>query len=191
MEQTKKIRVAITHGNTNGVGYEIILKAMEDPMMLEMFTPIIYGSPKVAAYHRKAMDLQTQFTIISQADEAKPNKLNLLTAFDDEIKVELGSNTPEAIDAAKRAKERAVKDVAEGLCDVLVTLPENQEERNRNENGSLDIRICGDLRLALVTNEMAIKDVPEAITMQKIVDKAKLLHATPHRHPGPEPPCRR
>ena len=53
--EERKIRVGITHGDINGVGYEVILKAFSDPTMLELCTPIIYGSPKVAAYHRKAM----------------------------------------------------------------------------------------------------------------------------------------
>ena len=54
---SKKIRVAITHGDTNGIGYELIFKAFSEPEMLEYCTPIIYGSPKVAAYYRKAMNL--------------------------------------------------------------------------------------------------------------------------------------
>ena len=62
--EEKKIRVAITHGDTNGIGYEVILKAFDDPAMLDLCTPIIYGSPKVAAYHRKALSLETQFSII-------------------------------------------------------------------------------------------------------------------------------
>ena len=62
--ENKKIRVAITHGDTNGVGYEVIIKAFEDPTMLELCTPIIYGSAKLATYHRKALDIQLQFNII-------------------------------------------------------------------------------------------------------------------------------
>ena len=42
--------------------------------MLELCTPIIYGSPKVAAYHRKAMDIQTNFSIVNSADDAQPDK---------------------------------------------------------------------------------------------------------------------
>ena len=80
----KKIRVAITQGDTNGIGYEVILKALEDPMMLDLCTPIIYGSPKVASFHRKAMELETQFQVINDADEANPNRVNLLAAFDDD-----------------------------------------------------------------------------------------------------------
>lgn len=60
----KKIRVAITHGDTNGIGYELIFKTFAEPEMLELCTPIVYGSPKVAAYYRKAMNLPAQFSII-------------------------------------------------------------------------------------------------------------------------------
>ena len=62
--EERKIRIAITHGDTNGIGYELIFKVFSEPAMLELCTPIIYGSPKVAAYHRKALDLQTGFNII-------------------------------------------------------------------------------------------------------------------------------
>ena len=72
MEDNYKIRVGITHGDINGVGYEVILKTFSDPTMLELCTPIIYGSPKVAAYHRKAMDIQTNFSIVNSADDAQP-----------------------------------------------------------------------------------------------------------------------
>ena len=53
--EERKIRIAITHGDTNGIGYELIFKVFSEPAMLELCTPIIYGSPKVAAYHRKAL----------------------------------------------------------------------------------------------------------------------------------------
>ena len=78
MEDNYKIRVGITHGDINGVGYEVILKTFSDPTMLELCTPIIYGSPKVAAYHRKAMDIQTNFSIVNSADDAQPDKLSIV-----------------------------------------------------------------------------------------------------------------
>ena len=62
--EDSKIRIGITQGDINGVGYEVILKAFADPVMLELCTPIIYGSPKVAAYHRKSLDLPTNFSIV-------------------------------------------------------------------------------------------------------------------------------
>ena len=65
MEQERKIRVAITQGDTNGVGYEVILKVFADPSMLELCTPIIYGSSKIAAYHRKALNLEVTYSTAS------------------------------------------------------------------------------------------------------------------------------
>lgn len=109
--EDRKIRVAITHGDTNGIGYEVILRTFEDPEMLELCTPIIYGSPKVAAYHRKSMDLQTPFSIIANAGEAKDDRVNLLTTFDDEVKVEFGQPTQESAEAARKAMNCAKEDL--------------------------------------------------------------------------------
>ncbi len=75
--ENRKIRVAITHGDTNGIGYEIILKAFEDSGMLELCIPIIYGNPKIATYQRNALQLETPFTIISKAEEAHTDRLAL------------------------------------------------------------------------------------------------------------------
>ena len=160
MEQERKPRVAITHGDTNGVGYELIFKIFDDPEMLELCTPIIYGSPKVATYHRKALNMQTQFSIISTASDAKENRLNLLTTFDEEIKVEIGQPSDEATDAARKALKRAIVDVQQGLADVLVMAPDNLPDFLSKEPEVLRIRIAEDLRIALITNQMAIKDVP-------------------------------
>lgn len=181
MEEEKMVRVAITHGDTNGVGYEIILKMFEDPTMLELCTPIIYGSPKVAAYYRKALGIQTQFNTIETADQAKDGRLNLLTVTDEEIKIDLGQQTEESEAAARQAIERARADIDAGLVDALVTAP---AAANNNLNKSpqvLSMLINDDLRIALVTKNVAIKDVSEAITKHIIVEKAKTLHESLRR----------
>ena len=63
--ENNKIKIGITQGDINGVGYEVILKTFAEPAMMELCTPIIYGSPKVAAYHRKSLDLSTTFGILN------------------------------------------------------------------------------------------------------------------------------
>ena len=78
-QQLPKVRVAVTHGDTNGVGYELIYKVFGDPAMLELCTPIVYGSAKVGTYHRKAMNLSAQSQIISSTDEAQEGRPNLLS----------------------------------------------------------------------------------------------------------------
>ena len=179
----QKIRVAITHGDTNGTGYELILKAFEDPTMLELCTPIVYGSPKVAAYHAKALGIETQFTIINRAEEAKDGRLNLLNCFDDEVKVELGQPTEESATAARKALDKALSDYQQGAYDVLVANPMNAfdvaayvQKALDGKAQSLTLRCSDDLRVALVTNHVALKEVPEAITKQKIMEKVQLMH---------------
>ena len=193
MEENRKIRVAITHGDTNGIGYEVILKTFADPEMFELCTPIIYGSPKVAAYHKKLLGLNTQFSIIDNAAEAKDGRLNMLATFDDEVKVEFGESSAMAGEAALKALDRAMTDFRSEYYDVLVTAPINKkniqsdlfrfhghteyiEDCVGEGNKALMILTNGSLRVALVTTHLAIKDVAGAITKEAIIEKATILH---------------
>ena len=135
--EERKIRVAITHGDTNGIGYEVILKTFADPTMLELCTPIVYGSPKVAAYHSKTLGIDTPFFVINHANVAREARLNMLTAVDDDVKVDLGVSTPESGMAAKMAIDRALADYQKGLFDVLVTAPVSKNSIP-NFNGHTD-----------------------------------------------------
>lgn len=196
--EDRKIRVAITHGDTNGVGYELIFKTFAEPEMLELCTPIIYGSPKVAAYHRKALDLQANFSIVNSAEEVRDGRINLLTAVEEEVKVELGMPTPESGDAALKALDKAMTDYREGLFDVLVTAPVNRD--NMKVNGfpfsghtryieasvgegqkALTVYVNDHLRLAFATAGMPLKSVAQALNKDDLVGKAKLLYKTVRR----------
>ena len=174
--ENRKIRVAITHGDTNGIGYEIILKAFEDSGMLDLCTPIIYGSPKIATYHRNTLQLETPFSIISKAEEAHSDKLNLLATFDNEVKVEFGTPTPESAEAARKAIQRAKEDLKNGLYDVLVQAPVVSSRTPDPDDKSLLIMFTDDIRIALATNHLPIKDVATNITSDKLVEKCRLLH---------------
>ena len=179
--EERKIRVAITHGDTNGIGYEVILKAFEDPTMLELCTPIVYGSPKVASYHRKALGLETQFLIVDKAEDARDGRLNLLTTFDEEVKVEFGTPTEESDTAARKAVARAKEDLQKGLYDVLVQAPMRSNANPGKEDKSLTMMVSDLVRIGLVTTHLPLKDVPGAVTVEKIVDKAAIFFASLRR----------
>ncbi len=193
MEQNRKIRVAITHGDTNGVGYEVILKAFADTTMFELCTPIVYGSPKVAAYHRKALDLPTNFSIIERAEDAQDGRLNILPTFDEEVKIDFGQPSKEAGEAALKALDRAMTDYRKGLYDVLVTAPINKnniqsdvfhfcghteyiEQSVGEGQKALMILMNDTLRVALVTTHLPIKDVAGAITKEAVIEKTTIFH---------------
>ena len=53
-----KIRVAITHGDINGISYEVLLKIFEDERITELFTPILYGSSRVASFWKERLALE-------------------------------------------------------------------------------------------------------------------------------------
>jgi 4-hydroxythreonine-4-phosphate dehydrogenase len=193
MEQERKIRVAITQGDTNGVGYEVILKAFADPAILELCTPIIYGSPKIATYHRKSLNLETNFSIINSAEDAREGRVNLLSCFDEEVKIELGQPSKEAGEAALKALDRAMADFRQGYYDVLVTAPINKatiqstsfhfpghteyiETSVGDGKKALMILMSDDLRVALVTTHLPVKDIAKAITKELIMEKATIFH---------------
>lgn len=189
----KIIRVGITHGDTNGIGYEVILKTFEDPQILELCTPIIYGSPKAAAYHRKSLNLQGNFSIIDKAENAMDGRVNMLAVFDEEVKIDFGQPSKEAGEAALKALDRAMTDYRSELYDVLVTAPINKntiqsdlfhfhghteyiEQSLGDGKKALMILMNDNLRVALVTTHLPIKDIAEAITKEAIIEKAGIFH---------------
>lgn len=121
------IKVGITHGDTNGIGYEVILKALADERMVEMCTPVIYGSAKAASFYRKAMELEpVQLNRVNSAAEAREGVCNIINVVGEDLKIEPGQPTEAAGLAAFAALEAAVTDLRNGDIDVLVTAPINK-----------------------------------------------------------------
>lgn len=181
------IKVGITQGDINGIGYEIILKTFADIRIAELCVPVIYGSTKVAAYHRKALELPpVTFNLIQSADNAELNKVNIINCVQDEIKVELGKSTKTAGDASLKALELATADLAQGKIDVLVTAPINKDniqqddfhfpghteylEQKFGKDGDKSLMILADehVRVALVTGHIPLSQVAPNITVEKI-----------------------
>lgn len=193
MEQNK-IKVAITQGDVNGIGYEVILKVFDDPTMLELCTPIIYGSPKVMTYHRKALDMESSFTIINSAAEAVHGKVNVVNCNEDEIKVDLGKPSRESGKAAFEALEKAMAEYKAGLYDVLVTAPIHKEmiqsegftfpghteylEQSVGEEGDKALMILASerLRVALVTGHVPVAKVATVLNKELIEEKMQLFN---------------
>lgn len=205
MEENNKIRIGITHGDINGVGYEVILKTFADPVMLELCTPIIYGSPKVAAYHRKTLDLSANFSIVNSAAEAAHNKLSVVNCSDDEVKVEFAKSTSETGKVALEALERALLEYKDGLIDVLVTAPVNKnsiqsetfnfpghteyiEQRMDGDAKALMILLKNDFRVALVTGHIPVREIANTITKELVMDKLAIFNQSLKRDFGIDSP---
>lgn len=189
----KKVRVGITQGDTNGVGWELILRTFADSELLTLFTPIVYGHAKVANFNRKALGINTPFRVIASASEAEEGKLNLMNLSDDEVKVDYGTLSAEAGHAAFLALEQAVLDLQDGLIDTLVTCPINKaniqssnfrfvghteylsDRLSRYGEEPLMI-LCNDImRVALVTTHLPISEISFAISQESVEQKVRIL----------------
>jgi 4-hydroxythreonine-4-phosphate dehydrogenase len=193
--RTDKIRLGITHGDINGIGYEIIFKALADIRMFDMCTPIIYGSSKVAAYHRKTLNI-SNFSLnnIKEADDAHPKRANIINCIDDNIKVELGKETKMGGEAAFSALDKAVNDLKENKIDVLVTAPIHKKNIQSDQfkfpghteylqsefkaNDSLMLLVSDVMKVGVVTGHIPLSEVPQQVTKEKILAKLKIMNKT-------------
>ena len=200
--EEKKIRVAITHGDINGVGYEVIIKTFSDNRMFDLCTPVLYGSSKVASYHKKLLTSVTQemnFNAIHDADEAVDHRYNVLNLTQDEIKIDLGKSTEIAGALARKSLDRACEDLKKGKVDVLVTAPINKRNIQAPDfdfpghteylshqfgSSSLMLMVCDRIRIGIVTNHLALKDVPAALTHDLLLEKITLLNQSLKRDFG-------
>ncbi|MDR1455132.1 MAG: 4-hydroxythreonine-4-phosphate dehydrogenase PdxA [Tannerella sp.] len=198
--EKRLIRTGITHGDTNGVGYEVILKTFADERIAELCTPVIYGSLKIALYHQRIMNLPpVSFEVINRAEEAVEGKINLINCMDGDIKVQPGLASPEAGVAAYKSLEAAVADIKKGVIDTLLTAPINKHsirsaafhfpghteyleshfrEDGTSGDGSLMILMQDQLRVALVTGHIPLEDVKAQVTKERIVKKLNLFNTS-------------
>lgn len=122
-----KIRVAITQGDTNGIGLEVILKAMEDNRILELCTPVIFANAKAVSFYRKGLQLsQIQLAHTNDVKQLRDGAVNVVNVGADNLAVTPGESTAEAGRAAFDALEAATAALAAGDVDVLVTAPINK-----------------------------------------------------------------
>lgn len=190
----KILKIGITHGDINGIGYEVILKALADQGMLDVCTPIVYGSSKAMGYYKKVLDLdRLSVNVIKTAADAVPHRINVVNCCNEELKIEMGQATEESGFYAFAALDQATLELQNGLLDAIVTGPINKSvmpkdrfpyaghteyfETKANQKG-LMLLIRNQLRVALVTNHLAIKDVASNITEERILIKLNILNKT-------------
>lgn len=189
------MKIGITIGDINGIGPEVIIKALSDPRVLKYFTPVIYGSYKVMAYHKNIVkDSNINFHSISDGSHAMENRINLVNCWDDNTNITLGQATVDSGQYAHIAMDKALNDVKSGFIDAIVTAPINKHAMqlakfpypghteyftaNDSGNDSLMLMVSDDLKVAVVTNHLRLSDVAKSITKDKILEKLTTLNKT-------------
>ncbi len=202
----RKLIVGITQGDGNGISYEVIIKALADERILDICTPVIYGSSKIFGFYKKHIhDIENINTnVITSATDVHPKRVNIVNCLPENVFVEPGQPTPESAKSAMTALDRAVADIKNGHIDVLVTAPFNKRAMSAEGFGytghteylekqfGVDevamFMVCGNLRVGVVTGHVALKDVPSKISAEKILAKLRLMRQSLQRDFGIDAP---
>ena len=203
---SRKLIVGITQGDGNGIGYEVIIKALADERMLDLCTPVIYGSSKIFGFYKKQIHNieQINTNVITSAKDVHQKRVNIVNCLPENIFVEPGQSTPESAKSAMIALDRAVQDIKEGHIDVLVTAPINKRamvgegfghtghteflEKEFGVDEVAMIMVCDKLRVGVVTGHIPFKEVPAALSTEKILTKIRLINSSLKRDFGIDAP---
>jgi 4-hydroxythreonine-4-phosphate dehydrogenase len=191
-EKDQVFKIGITQGDINGIGYETILKTLIMPRMSEICTPIVYGSSKVASYHRKLLKVgDFSFNMVKTAEQALPKKANMINIVDSEIKVDVGQSTEVAGEMSLLSLEMAMNDLLKNNIQAIVTAPINKKNiqsdtfkfhghseylaQKAGISDYLMFMICPAVRIGVVTDHIPIRKVSESLTPEKILNKIRLM----------------
>jgi len=193
-----QVRIGITHGDINGIGYEIIIKSLIDNQIIDLITPVVFGISKVASYHRKTLNLQDfNFNLIKRVDTANPKRPNIVNIYDREVKIDLGTLTPIAGEMAHLALKAALSSLDHGEIDAIVTAPINKKNIQSKEfnfpghteffadryevNDYLMLMVSDELRIGVITGHIPIKEVSAALNEDLVMRKIKIMHESLRR----------
>ena len=196
---SRKLVVGITQGDGNGIGYEVIIKALADERILELCTPVIYGSSKIFGFYKKHIHNidQINTNVISSAKDVHQKRVNIVNCLPENVFVEPGQPTAESAKSAMTSLERAVEDIKAGHIDVLVTAPINKRamvaegfsytghteylEKEFGVDEVAMIMVCDRLKVGVVTGHIPLKEVCSSLTSEKILKKLRLMKASLER----------
>jgi 4-hydroxythreonine-4-phosphate dehydrogenase len=193
MDRQDKIVVGISVGDLNGIGSEVVLKTFEDPRMLEFCTPVIFASVKTMSFLKKAYELELNFHGIDQLQDILQKKVNVLNVWKEPVTINFGKEDKEIGAYAIKSLSAAVRALKEDKIDVLVTAPINKANVQSEafkfpghtdylaqelKGESLMLMISENLRVGLLTDHVAVKDVAKSITRELIEKKINTIHQT-------------
>ncbi|MFT6746353.1 MAG: 4-hydroxythreonine-4-phosphate dehydrogenase [Glaciecola sp.] len=195
MISSKDIKIGITQGDPNGIGYEVIIKTLADTRMLELYTPVIYGNKSALNHHMTVVnDENFKFQSIASATEAKINATNFINCGEGDFEVDPGNGTKESGASAFAALEKAVADLKNGEIDVLVTAPINKDNIQSesfsfpghteylasvdDNSTNLMFMVSDKLKIGVVTGHIPLSEISKQLNLEIIVEKIRVMAAS-------------
>lgn len=198
------MKIGITIGDINGIGIEVIIKALANEKMLSLFTPVIYGSSKAVSYYKNIVNSDIHFVSNKNPERASRGKINVVNCWEDVVNISVGVATKESGKYAHIALDRAVQDLKDRKIDALVTGPINKNAMDPDRfpyaghteyltksfdvSQSLMFMVAEDLRIGVATNHIPIKEVAGHFNKDVLKKKIKIMELSLKRDFGIEKP---
>ena len=174
-------RIGLSHGDLNGIGYEIILKTFSDARMFESLTPVLYGQSKAFSYYKKNFGLESpNYSLTRDARQSWDKKFNIINIVENEVKIDPGMATDVSAEMSVLSMKRATADLNDGYVDALVMAPDSPVVAKSNldyllsfHKGVEPLRVMVNdvLRIGLATDDMPLADALALIDVNYIVAK--------------------
>jgi len=178
-------RVALSHGDFNGIGYEIILKTFADARMLEMLTPVLYGQSKAFAYYKKNFGMDSpNYALTRDVRQINHGKFNIINIVENELKIEPGAASELSMEMSVVSMKKVVDDLHNGLVDAMVMAPDSPKVAKTNQEFLLShykevepVRLMVNdlMRIALATDDMPLGNALAQIDIRFLVSKMTTL----------------
>jgi 4-hydroxythreonine-4-phosphate dehydrogenase len=192
--------IGFTLGDVNSIAVEVLIKALNDNRINDYCIPVVYGSPKIISYWRKVLGMpEFQLNIIKNLDQVNPKRSNILVCWEEEVEIKMGEATDTSGKYAFISLEMATRDAVAGKLDAIVTPPLNKHNVSTDvrpftghteylaqqaKSDHLMLLTSEDLRVALVTGHIALKDVSARLSQALIIEKIQLLNQSLKRDFG-------
>ncbi|MFZ5973165.1 MAG: 4-hydroxythreonine-4-phosphate dehydrogenase PdxA [Bacteroidota bacterium] len=191
-KQHEKPRIGITLGDLNGIGPEVVIKALADNRLLNFITPVVYGSSRVLSYYKKLMEIEElNYSQVKTPGQFFPKAINVVNCWEEAIEINPGVASKEAARGALLALQKVVEEARAGIIDGFVTAPidkntihgEDFPYRGHTEyltqafnaTETLMLMVAGNLRVGLVTEHVPVRDIAPLLTRERVELKIRLL----------------
>lgn len=193
MNKEHKVRVGISIGDLNGIGAEVVMKTFAQSMMMDFCTPVVFASAKTMSYVKKHLDLEIDFYGVDAFAKIVDGKINVYNLWKEPAEIKWGESTEESGKYAIKSFTEAVKALKDNDIDVLVTAPINKSNIQQEdfifpghtdylarelEGNAMMLMITDTLKVGLLTDHVAVKDVSATITPELIIKKVDTLYST-------------
>ena len=193
MQDSQKFIIGISQGDINGIGLEVALKALLEPQLIELCTPVLFSSQKTVSYYRRVLGLEEfSFNPIREFGQINHRKVNVFVCYEEEVNIEMGKSTPTGGKYALLSLEKAVEGLAAGNLHALVTAPINKhniqsdafrfaghtEYLGEKLGGEPLMILCSEqgLRVALVTGHVPLNDVAAKLNTELVSKRITQLY---------------